>query len=154
MNVLAIYLKVKQQSLALEAKYIKHLMNKHRPKTSQDDEYVHFKLRNHLKSIVSLENRATNIARAYLRGKPYYFVEPKIKKEKFCKCLKSFGDNKEYNIMFFDPYTNYVFKRVSDIVAKYESIVSYNVLQKRRSSNVVLDEIIAWRDKHPQLLGE
>lgn len=94
---MSIELKIKQVSLALEADYIKKQEQKlidHKEKClmlaafANDPEVAerykqyaqnhHFKwasLADHRKGIVADEARSTNIARAYLKGKPYSYAE-------------------------------------------------------------------------------
>lgn len=146
MNKLAVFLKVKQESLALEAKYIKKQLRKHRPKNGENEKNIYFGLKDHLKRVVAVENRATNIARAYLRGKPYSFVEPKLRKQDYWKT--------NTGIFFFDPEWNKTWQRVFEIVRKYESEKAYNWYNDRRPTDDVSKDIISWYNKHPQFYGD
>ena len=152
LNKLAEFLKIKQVSLALEAKYIKQRMLKHKVPLSQSDAIEHRdirdQLKNHLDTVVTVESRATNIARAYLRGEKYSFVEPRIKPNKFWAYTTNKG---ERHVSFFVPEDVLVWKRVSELVAKYENNGAYISKNLRRKYDEVYNEIIAWRNQHPQL---
>lgn len=157
MNKLHTFLKIKQESLALEIKLIKKEMKRYKfdPVLAyQVNEYkeaakatIHTGLSNHLHRYVRLENRATNIARAYLRGKPYSFVEPKLKKQYYW----AFQNNNKWCVYGFEPYYNILWDRVVEIVRKYENTGSYYVAGQRKPVQETSDLVFAWRNEHPQL---
>ena len=80
-----IELKIKQKHLALEPQIIKHEERKLKSQikyTKGTDANLIYKLNdlvNHRKCTVRNESRATHLARAYLEGKPYSYVEKKRK---------------------------------------------------------------------------
>lgn len=67
-----VYLKVKIKSLEAEAKIIRKEERKHRK-----DDAIRNGLTNHRKTVVRIEQRATLLAYAFLRGKSYKEIEPK-----------------------------------------------------------------------------
>lgn len=71
---MSIELKVKSKHLSEEAKIIRFEERKQKAKNKA----VFWSLRNHRKWDVRNENRATFLARAYLAGKTYKSVEPKV----------------------------------------------------------------------------
>ena len=150
-NPLYVFLQTKQESLAREAKYIKTQLRKYRPKNSDTEAEIHWGLKDHLKQVVAIEARATNIARAYLRGKDYAFVEPIIKREHYWKT----NSNRILDgIIFPRSEDNTTWKRVVQLVAKYENKKAYKFRLGRRDFIDVEHEVIRWRNAHPQLLGQ
>src|SRR5210317_729082 len=79
-------LRIKAISLAEEARIIKRdeakLWKKHMDEWSRTDKFfnkywsAHWQLNHHRRHDIRIEARATNLARAFLRGKPPEFVEP------------------------------------------------------------------------------
>ena len=100
---MSIELKIKQVSLALEAQYIKQQEQKLREYAdncfeiasqcndpicnerynlyAQKHNWKRHSLEDHRKGIVADEARSTNIARAYIKGKPYSYAESEAYKE-------------------------------------------------------------------------
>ena len=93
---MCIELKIKAKHLALEPKIIKHEERKLKGQikyTKGTDANLIYKLNdlvNHRKWNVRNESRATELARAYLAGKPYSYVE---KKRKDTQNLKDLAEN-------------------------------------------------------------
>lgn len=163
MNKLAVFLKVKQVSLELEAKYIKKQMIKFKfnPNFTLEPHdqheaakaFIHHGLREHLKYVVAVESRATNIARAYLRGKPYAWVEPHIKRNKF-EIRNYLYPQKHTFVEYFMNEDIMTWKRVIEIIRKYETNSAYHNKVNSRLQEDVNRDVINWRNKHPQLLGD
>lgn len=87
---MSIELKIKAKHLAVESKIIRHEENKlknwirsqsPRPNDPYKDKDVEtlFSLTSHRTYVVRTEARATNLARAYIKGTPYKKVERKCK---------------------------------------------------------------------------
>ena len=82
-------LKIKQKHLALEPHIIKHEERKLKSQikyTKGTDANLIIKLEslvNHRKGIVRIESRATQLARAYLEGKPYSYVEANSRRKEW-----------------------------------------------------------------------
>lgn len=72
-------LNVKQKSLAVESRIIKHDGKKYQ---RQGNTYIAYELFEHLTTVVKPEARATQLAIAFMKGKPYSSVEQKRKPEK------------------------------------------------------------------------
>lgn len=166
MNRLAMFLKVKQVSLELETKYIKKQINKHSYDRnlaySDGNTYqvinetnkakIYNGLTRHLSRVVSVESRATNIARAYLRNKPYSFAENRIKTNRL---EKSYRYPENIPVVYYrTKYDRDTWKRVVEIIRKYENNRAYLASFNRRSIEEVEREVFDWRNRHPQLFGE
>lgn len=143
MNMLHTFLKVKHKSLADEAKIIRKEENKlfrqtvwlrdhQQLEAAEETLDARMELRDHRKVIVGFEARATYIALAYLKGKPFEYVEK----------------NHKGRVPFYYSW-NSLLDRVSQIVAKYENMSAYRWRSHRRETHVVKSEIENWIFKHP-----
>lgn len=161
MNKLHTFLKVKHTSLADEATRIRKEENKLRKMTKwakdkQDDTLSEtclqgrLELYHHRKSVVGLEARAAHIALAFLKGKPYWVVESKVRPDKYL-LQKMNNTQKVYPYHYYDNTTWF---RVVELVQKYESVRAYHNKSTRRLFAEVQQEVHAWRDQHPQFFGE
>ena len=108
---MSIELKIKSKHLALEPAIIrreeKKILNRIRSGRCNDTASAFRKyesLHNHRKWNVRNESRATELARAYIAGKPYKFVEQKRK------------DENEYKFLV------YIIPRIVAMVNKYGSV--------------------------------
>lgn len=155
------FLKIKQKSLADEAIHIRKEKNKIR-----NNKYWFYKnledlsskegnialdlwktyqnLDEHNKNVVAVEARATNIARAYLKGKPYAWVEPTISKQTYH--IPNYIANQP--IYFYNEYGTTI-NRVIDIVTKYKSAKTYHY-KISRDPGTTKQEVINWIAEHPQ----
>lgn len=145
------FLKIKETSLAEEIRLIKKEYRKYKfantwlypddlkekfgNRKDHADRYVEYyltytDLKSHYQHVCYVENRATSIARTYLKGRPYSVVEkPKV---------KLFDSN--------DMQHRGVWKRLCEIVAKYESREAYLHRDKRRDPKMIGEEIKAWME--------
>lgn len=103
---MSIELKIKQKSLAEEARIIrlekrklKSLIRKNRTKYSYD---TINSISNHNTNVVRVEARATHLARAFIKGVPYYVVESGRR------------DTKEYE------FRNIILPKVLSMVKRYK----------------------------------
>lgn len=162
MNKLHTFLTVKHKTLAHEATVIRKEENKLRGMTKwakiesnsssvAPDEYraIRMELYHHRKSVVGLEARATHIALAFLKGKPYVCVESQIDVSKYE--IRHSNKQDIYPHHYYDQQT---WKRVIELVSKYENQKAYNYSGNRRETPVIQEEIYAWRRQHPQFFGE
>lgn len=161
MNKLHTFLTVKHKTLAVEASIIRKEENKLRGMTewaknksdtlsAEEFRDIRMNLQHHRKSVVGLEARATHIALAYLKGKPYVYVESQIDPTKYYVSKRG----NEQKVIPYHYYDQQTWKRVIDIVAKYESERAYNWRTARREIPEVQAEVYAWRNQHPQFFGE
>lgn len=146
-------LKIKETSLADEIKRIKReihkydfakewlypddLKKKFGNRTDHAERYKQYVairsgLYHHYKNVVYVENRAAALARAYLKGRPYNTVE-KPKSD----IRGGVGPSN---------YMTPLFKRLCEIVAKYENIKSYHHKQHRRDIKDIANDVSKWLD--------
>ena len=127
---MSIELKIKSKHLALEAKVIRFeetkvkkqlkWLSKNKPTEVYAAQLGLNSLSEHRKHVVGRENRATFLARAYIAGKSYNYVEAGKRKER-----------KHYE------FNTYVLPRVLEMVKKY-----HHDFKVRRS--ITIEELIDW----------
>lgn len=160
MNTLT-FLKVKHTSLAAEAKLIRKEEQKvkkqaryflHKEEDPENNSWKFYstfhELRDHRKNVVGVEARAAHIASTYIKGKPYEYCENKLDRSRYH--LTKVG-NKWYKAGFNHRYDAKVWRRVYELVQKYETPQAYRSPLKRRDLTEVIKEVEAWRLQHPLL---